>query len=483
MSIQAAKHELDSLTDFQTELHVTDPNNEDIISIFYRAFIRSTWYSSMPIKLKCTTDGEETIYAVNNNFHFLLYSYMRTVLPAIRVKPDYVDKVHIAWCHNIGTNIIQQAVFKEDDDTYHTWDNVWADIYFQFYQDAGAGKRENHNIGIGNVKCLEDWTSFLPRYPLNVDQPWFYSMDHAKAFPIHVKHSLTKAEHRYTYRTRIGDLLRVEYLAQNGVWKPTTKNLSKYLDMGPDPEIKTPELWGRYAYVTEQELKYHRECLGTRHYYTRDVEICDTQNPNKYKSTAEINLHCVNPCLAFFWIAENMVATASHNYSNYTTDTKDLYNGFDPIKTTTLKYGTITRFDNMPSDHFSIAEPRKHFTSAPNERGYHGYSYAWNSASEYGDIGIVFAGMNAKLFCRIANNNIYNDTAYEEDEEEEEEDEDDMIESPLRSQKMSKKFDDVKIEDKISESNPSFTTRSRLLVIRKFTIEYDKHGKGKFLIK
>jgi len=43
------------------------------------------------------------------------------------------------------------------------------------------------------------------------------------------------------------------------------------------------------------------------------------------------------------------------------------------LKQTSLKYGTIVRLENMPSDHFSIAEPRKHFPSAPCERGYYGY--------------------------------------------------------------------------------------------------------------
>src|SRR5579863_1026522 len=125
MSIQAAKEELSSLTEFQRDIHVTSTLSEDIISNFYRAFVKSTWYSSIPMKLKCTSDGEDTVYTVNNSFHFLMYSYMRFMLPPVRVKPDYKGKVRIAWCHNIGTNITIQATFKEDDDTYQTWDSVW----------------------------------------------------------------------------------------------------------------------------------------------------------------------------------------------------------------------------------------------------------------------------------------------------------------------------------------------------------------------
>lgn len=480
MSIQAAKDELSSLTDFQREIHVTANMSEEIISNFYRAFIKSTWYSSIPMKLKCTSDGEEIVYSVNNSFHFLMYSYMRFVLPPVRVKSEYKGRVRIAWCHNVGTNPIEKAIFKEDDDTYQTWDSVWADIYFQFYQDPGAGKRENHNIGVGNVKCLEDWTEFLPPYPINVDQPWFYSMDHALAFPIFYKNSQTRAEHRYTFRRKIVDLLRVQILGRDSKWKDTTRKVHTYLDISPSATLRIPELWGRYAYITEPEIKWYK-CKQTRSFYTRDVEVCDTPNPNKYKSTAEINLHCTNPCLAFFWVAENRDATANHNYSNYTTDTQDVYSGWDPVKTTTLKYGTTTRLDNMPSDHFSIAEPRKHFPSAPSERGYHGYSYAWDSTSLHGDIGIVFAKMNAKLQCRIANNNIFTSVAYDDDDDDEE---DEIAESAIESKESQSKKDELRLaESVVEEVSPSFMTRARLLVVRKFTITAEGEEKYKFTIK
>ena len=482
MSIQAAKEELNSLTDFQRDIHVTTNLSEDIISNFYRTFIKSTWYSSIPMKLKCTTDGDEVVYSVNNSFHFLMYSYMRFMLPPVRVKSEYKGRVRIAWCHNVGTNPILQAVFKEDDDTYQTWDNIWADIYFQFYQDPGAGKRENHNIGVGNVKCLEEWSEFLPPYPINVDQPWFYSMDHALAFPIFYKNSQTRAEHRYTFRRKVVDLLRVQVLGRDRKWKDTTRKVHQYLDISPSATIKLPELWGRYAYITDPEIKWYK-CKQTRNFYTRDIEVCDTPNPNKYKSTAEINLHCTNPCLAFFWVAENRDATTNHNFSNYTTDTNDLYFGWDPVKSTSLKYGTTVRLDNMPSDHFSVAEPRKHFPSAPSERGYHGYSYAWDSTSFHGDIGMVFANMNAKLHCRIANNNIFTSVAYEEDDDDDEDD--DIVEAGVDDKKVDdKKHDELRLVDSpLEELSPSFVTRARLLVVRKFTITTEGEEKYKFTIK
>lgn len=478
MSIQAARDELSSLCEFQREIHTVADVSEKIMSIFHRTFLKSTWYSSIPMKLKCTQDGGESVYHVNDSFHFLLYTYTRQFIPGIRVKPNQKDKIRIAWCHNLGTNQIVHAVFKEDDEPYHKWDNVWADIYFQFYQNNGAGKRENHNIGIGNVKCLEEWSDFLPPYFLNVEQPWFYSMDHSLAFPIFYRNSLTRAEHRYIFRNKISDLLRVQ-IYRNQKWRNIKPglSLSKYVDFGPNSELPIPELWGRYAYVSEPEIKWHK-CKENRSLYFKDVEICDSNDPKTYLSTSSIDLKCTKPCLAFFWVAENSDSTKFNNYSNYTTEIGDLYSGWDPIKTTTLKYGTTSRLDAMASDHFSIAEPRKHFPSAPCERGYHGYSFAWDSTSNDAEIGIVFDKMSAKLHCLISDNNIFN-MSYS-DARQEFLDLDELEE-------LSDTQDDQSVpppentETSTATKNPNFILRSRLLVLRKLNIN-SSEGTYKFSV-
>lgn len=461
MSIQVAKEELYSLTDFQREIHVTSDPSENIISNFYKVFIKSTWYSSTPMKLKCTTEGEEVVYTVNDSFHFLIYSYMRFVTPTVSVKQEYKGKVRIAWCHNLGTNIIERAFFKEDDEVFQTWDSVWADIYFQFYQSSGADKRKNHNIGIGNVKCLEDWSEYLPSYVINVDQPWFYSTDPALAYPIFYKNSQSRTEHRYIFRD-ILDLLRVQVL-ENGKWKDVKRGF-KYLEFSSQT-IKTPELWGRYAYITENEIKWYK-CNQSRVLYIRDVDFCDAPNPNN-KNVVEVDLHCTNPCLAIFWVAENKDASLLHNYSNYTTNTQDLYSGWNPIKSVTLKYGNVIKFNNMPSDHFSIAEPRKHFPSAPDEIGYHGYSFAWDSTNFHGDIGVVFSGLNAKMqFC--INTDFLDPSCINEEDTE--------INSVENTENS------IEIRE-LNNNLPKFLIHVRLLIIRKFTITSEGNDIFKFKVK
>src|SRR5438445_12192286 len=210
MENQVTKAEINSLSDFQKNLHVPVHEGEPFMSKFYRVYYKTPWYCSTPMPLNKSDEGEEIIYKLNPTYHYLMYSYLKFNLPPIKVKHDYVGKVRICWCHNVGTNVVKRGQFKEDDLEYQTIDSIWIDDYFQFYMPQGAGKRRNHKIGIGNVPALQDWTDTLPYYPLNVEQPWYYSMDTALAFPILYHNSQNRAEHRYTYRRKISDLLRMQ---------------------------------------------------------------------------------------------------------------------------------------------------------------------------------------------------------------------------------------------------------------------------------
>lgn len=464
MSLQAAKLDLESLTESQEEFHVVKDPKQEIISNFYRVFLPCTWHTTIPMTLKCSQDGDEVVYTVNNSFHLLIYTYMRFVLPPIKVKDEYKGKVKVAWCHNVGTNIIKKAAFKEDDVDYQEFDNVWNDIYFQFYQKSGAGKRENHNIGIGNVNYLETFSDFLPSYPINVEQPWFYGEEPSLSYPIFYKGAATRAEHRYVFRRKITDLLRLKVCDKSGKWKDIpndeSRTYSKYLDISNSATIKTPELWGRYALISDSEIEFFK-CKQERHFYIRNVEICDSTEPKDYNSVGDISLFCKNPCLAYFWVAENQKALSINNFSNYTTNVTDIYKGWDPIKTTTVLYGTTPRLNNLPSDHFSIAEPRKHFPSSPCEIGYHGYSYSNDSSNFHAEIGIVFSNLKVKLQCKIENNDIFSVYGYEKDEDDNDED---VV-------KIEENEQDTKKRDKTNETD--FILRARLLVVRKFTVKLD----------
>lgn len=489
-ALQLAKETLNSLTDFQRDIHILNEHDgNDIIAIHHKKFIKSTWYSTVITKLEAKEDGDDVVYRVNDSFHYLEYTYRCFKTPVVRVKQEWIDKVRIAWPHNLGNNISITATFKEDDDGYQTIDHVWGDMYPEFYQKNGANGREGYNLGVGNVDYLEGWSTFLPAVDINIEDPWFYSMDISDAYPIWPKGSSTKAEMRYTYRRKVVDLLRLELWSEKEqVWKPQRKNFQKYIEMSSS-EIKIPELWGRYAYVSDDELKYYNQCDddtwvekndGTKQkiMYIRDVAICDVSNSAPCKNTSNVELMSRNPCLAFFWAAENSRATSIHNFSNYTTDPNNIYKGWDPIKHSSLKYGNTPVFEKMDSHHFSIAQPRRHFLSTPSVPGHHGYSNASDSTNFNSDIGIVYDGMKARLSCYIDNDDIFSNQYTNEESDDDYDENDNEIDNEY-SESYSKKYVNKNIKN---ESNDLFLLRVRLLIIRKFTLTY-QNGKYSYKIE
>jgi len=464
MENQVTKAEINSLTDFQKSLHIPAHEEEPFMSKFYRIYLKTPWYCSTPLPLKKSEEGDDVIYKLNPTYHYLMYSYVKFNLPPIKVKPDYVSKLRICWCHNVGTNVIKKCSFNEDDIEYQSFDSVWIDDYFQFYMPQGSGKRRNHNIGIGNVPALQDWTdehnTTLPYYPINVDQPWYYSMDTALAFPILYHNSQNRAEHRYHYRRKISDLLRMQiYDSKLERWVSVNpKKHMRKLDFGRNTTIQTPNLWGRYAYVTDQEIETHKCKYLPKDIFIKDIVECDLANPNTYGTTAVIPLRSNYPCLAMFWKAQNNDAVELNQYSNYTSNTDVMNEGWDPISMNSLKYSAGYKWHNMESDHFNVAESRKHFLSSPCETGYHAYSFAWNSSNYHGEVGIDLSKLDASLICKIDDNNIYN-KGYQSD-----------IDADVNVDQESMDYDLMTSHPSQEVKGPNFNMRVRLLVLKKLTI-------------
>lgn len=471
---QIAKIELESLTKHQSaDIHGYD-TGEDVSSMFAVEFNKSTWYSSMPIKLKQSTDGGAIIYEAPNTFHYIQYSYMRASLPAISVKKEYRNKVRIAWTHNVGTNIISECSFRHEADVYHTMDSVWFDMHNQYYQRPGAGKRRNENKGMGNVDYLEKWQSELPAYPLNVDLPWFYSLNETTAFPLLYKQEVGKFTHRFIFRRKIVDLLRVQFFTNEGWTSSNNTDYSQFIDIQSNDKenIPIPEIWARCATITNPEVASWKQCGdGRRRIYTRDVLSFKSLNPGQYGANVEVSLNTKSPVLAMFWAAENQSALRKNCRSNYTTDINDVYAGWDPIIDHTFAYGPDKRFDKMASDHFNISESRHHFKSAPEENGYHAYSFSWDSSDYDADVGIVMgsnlkSASDAKLICSLADGDIFKsniDTKLETIKPEDLLDPDNTDNNKIAPLKR----EDVKSTTVVS---PDFTLQVRLYVMRHYDI-------------
>lgn len=472
-----AKLELGSITEFQKEIHTPELDEEGkplpITSVYYHEFQNSTWYTHLQVKIPCHLDDDSYCFKANTTFHYLKYSYLLQSFPAIRVKPEYEKTYRICWPHNLAINVINQGRFDVDDDPVGFFDHVWLDQYFQHFLKPGF--RDLFNQCVGNLPFLEEWTTSLPQYTTSLPQPWHYSQDTGYAFPLYFCSKDTSVAHVYDMKTRVADLLRMAKICTGKNGEPVGVEL-KEVDftvlegVTPVSKLKKPEMWGCYAYITDNEVDWNTKCQEgskdeeiSKVFYYNDVVVCDQINTETYGKSAEVNLYCETPCKSIFWAAENVDATARRNFSNYTTDTGEIYKGWNPIEQVTLKYGKTTRINAMQSLHFDRMQPWYHMRSPPVVAGYNCYSFANNCMSLDADVGLVFSKLRGtRMIFELKNTDPFQLLNKYHTEEGEHLESEDYLDSHTSS---------VFADEEMTHNQPNFRLRVRLLVMKKLKIE------------
>lgn len=466
MAHNTAKALATSLSDFQKFFHSATEKEPEVESHFYTKFIRNPWFIHMLCKLETSSAaGNEIVFLANKRFHILLYTRLHQNFPMIKVKPEYKGKIRICWPHNVGSNVVIKAEFKHIDDVISSFDNYYTDSYFQWNMKPGF--REHHDASIGNMPVLEDWCEHLPNVTTKVDQPWYYSKTPSLGFPIYLCAEKAEITHKYVLRREISSLLRMQQFDKKEGWKSIPVDFEFIEVAGNARNLKFPELWGRYAYLTDTEIN-HYKCSEEIEQYIEDVICCDADNPSALDKIAVVDLDCRTHCKVIYWMAENKNATEIHNYSNYTTCTDNLYNGNDPIHDVTLKYGTVVHLDKVSSDHFSHGEAWHHFLSAPREVGYHAMSLAWNGSNHDPDVGIVFHKLSTKMSFSLKDINPYSNFNYDEDDK-----------KSTNANGTSTSVLSMKNHSGQKESDrPQFILRVRLVVFKQLTFKKNKDGSG-----
>jgi len=419
-----------NLTTLQKELYYPSGPEEAMASWFHEDFMKSLYHDNFLVEMSLSADGEKTRYTINTAYKYLIYSYLRFQSPWVKVKEEHKDDIRIALCSNFGTNVVVDATLMNDNDTINTLHPIVYDDKQQFFPTVGPNKDSNYNKGIGNVNILQNWSTYLPSYPINVFQPWYYSEHSSLAFPIYHKGTETKAAHIYTFQKDVIDLIRVQHKIDD-VWVDV-KNVEKinYIDI----EYRSfkgdygPKLYGKYSNITEAELESYECVLDDkddkgkkekidRVYYFIDNKVIKSTNVQKCGTNFEVSINLEVSILAIFWKALNVTAQKNGNFSNYTTNKDNLLEGWDPIKNNTLETPTRTFFKDLPSDHFNIAESNN-FPGAPTINGYHGYSFSLDHLSKV-SAGSTTVLKNATLTCSLQNRNIYGeiDTITKNDDE------------------------------------------------------------------
>lgn len=450
------KYDKDNLNNLQKDLYYQQDYEEiPIESRFSAIHDKISWSATEKVEM-IRTGGKQGqyIYNVNKKYDYLIRTYLRTILPEVSVKKEFKDKVNICWPSNIFHNIVKNAKLTIDEELVNEFDNIWLDIISQFYEKPGQGKRLNFDKLSGNIKILTEWNTKLPNYKINLPQPWFYSKHITKALPI-LKSTMNDIRHIYTFDLDIKNLLRMRIKKEDDEWKDIRFN-DKYVNIS-NYNIPIPELWGRYALITDEERLWLKS--KTQKIYIDDVVSCNSENKITLGQNTDVKLNPSAPCKCLFWVAQSDLSKNINNLSNYTTNWLDKDKGWNPCYSSSIKYrGNLERVKKIDHDHYDLIEGYYVFPSSPIDRGYNAYSFSYKGDSMVSDSTMDLTLVEGSLVVNINNTN------------------------PIKIEKETDEDGNIyPLTELVNESNQikeKYQIHARLLVVRELTLTWKGGSKG-----
>lgn len=378
---------------------VSSDGRKALDSVFYNEITHISWYSLNNVRLRGqSTPGEDpaksiVTYRVGSNHHYLLYTYLDGSLPALAVKPEYVDTYRIRHCKFIPSRIVEKAVCRIDNSfVIQEMSSEWLTMNPEFFRKVGHDK--TFHYGSGHTHELQTFGSVLPYHKLNHMGPWSYSMRSNTAFPIYRLSSQSELVHEYTYNLDLSRILQMEQLIEDK-WVKVKPDLTKLNGVPSEDKILCPNLHACVGMIKDAEMK--KRSKSTYRLFTETVETCysDAQvcgSQNKVK----VKLEPKGSCKAITWGAKNTIADELNIHGNYTTSIDDLENGLSPIKDTSLVYKS-DKFKELGGNHTSGPTLYHHFPRCPSVNGLHGYSFCIDPTDINANVGVLLGEMSAEL--------------------------------------------------------------------------------------
>ena len=417
------KQDIESITDIQMDTYYSrNPNTEQINSRFFGIGDKYSWSSHRKEKaLSGITEspmGHKIVtYTASKMYDALLKSRIFADLLPIKVKEQYRSTVEICYGHNLLHNIINHGILRVDDlstpegsrmGLSFNIDTVSLDINLQYY--IKNSKRKEYIKKIGNVPMLQNWSDRMPGMKLEMNLPFYYSRNSRVC--LRTLKGNTNISHHFKFRNKIKDLIRMRIKSVAGgpdgnpvcspAWEYIECNLD-YLDIPNNAtELPIPELWNRYAIMTDYEREWQKS-LPPQIILMEDIFITTTNTPNPLGSVDINPLRCKDPMKFLFWVGQDVETFEKPNSSNYTTDVDDLMKGFNPCSVVDLKYGPAYRIEKMSHEHFETSEAEDFFESVPTEPGYNVLCLGYEPDSLCTDTGIILDRLNATLHIKVEN--------------------------------------------------------------------------------
>ena len=473
--------DLTSQDDNQKELHDAKDENEEVQSCFTFKNVKSSWQATHMAKLRGTYEDGKLCAEADKRFHHLTQVNYRQRIKATALTQEAIEKgFEICYPHNLITTIIKNIQYKYGDELGEKLSSHVLNILIGYFRNSERDRINNDCIG--NIPALENWTTELREHTLDLKVPFFFSWDLSRAIKL-VRSVDTPVTFEVETEQKHTDIIRIRKKLPDGTYKyyqKGDKQISKFkifknIDK-QDDKLEKPELWGHYNIVNEGEKIFHHrlmedipeEVREPDHMYILDWVEFSEKNAKKLGDHVDIKIDEKLPCLALFWNAQNKTSLEYKNPSNYTTNSENVYQGWDPIKKFSIKHGSETyRFKDTDSD-IAKRQASLKFPSSPITNGYFAHSLTYDINRTDINIGKNLSSYGTLLQIELGNKSPYKELENIHQNSEEQE-------SNLD------KMDDEYEEDVREDREDQFYVKAAALIVKKLKWEYttatDKDGK------
>lgn len=395
---------------YGTQENINDEKKTAAESVHVYQFTRTTWYNKVPriIPGSGDSDSAEKKYKLNNSKHDLLaYNTFKQILPIVRVRKEYERKIQICWIKDLGFNILESGQLHYGDDRIACMDSKSIKIDYTLLNKNSDYKFIDSQIG--NIPELQNWNITLHSRTVKFELPWYYSKDFTLGLPLYYSCMDKNFYHTYTFNNKLTNLLRMRVLDEHVPNKYIIMPVDlKYLHVeGRIETLKSPEILGMFIKLLPDEVDSYKCWTRENKYgdfYIEDITSKTSDNPSKYGSKLSVDVNENAIAHTMIWMAENKSATDLGIIGNYTTNTLNSSQGYDPIENTTLHVGPHDYFKDLSGDYTGNLFYRD-FPGKTIIPGFHVWSFCRNPLSINAKIGINMSKLNTKLTISLKDKN------------------------------------------------------------------------------
>jgi hypothetical protein len=362
-------------------------------------------------KLDCVRNGSNLTFSVDTTSDLLMAANFRQKIPHGYIKEEYRDRYRMAWCRNLGHNLIlsgelMQGVKKLSEPIT----SIGMDILMQNYM--ASGERKGYRLKIGMINKLTRWNTELPQYIINFPLPFSYANAHHKALKISPDNKL-QIVHNFYLRNKVFELLRLQELQDDGTWKDCKAVDHKdkfHFDVDANLFFEAPEVIGYYAKISSNEKDFiTNETLENKHIVFHNELMQVKTGGIGQDNSLSVKIEGVFDYRAILWVAIRRDFLTYNNYSNYSTDDDENISS-DPIISSSFLRGTDMEWEDIPSDYHSYGRNFNTGATDPDEIGYHCHVFGLD-LQRIGIDNTISGNKQSMLTLKLVNNN-YNCYVY-----------------------------------------------------------------------